>query len=171
MSPLDWHGLVPEDIRERMLKGRVPRLTSSTKPPYKAGDRIVLEWGRLRDLELAAPARYPHRWISVVKVSRIEGGWIIGYSPPEKGSLYLRRGGGTTPDRMQSIDREVEVEDFDPHPSQYAANPMSQVRQRVVEHLEVQERRFREGSPASRTRLHAVMAATQAKLTALDEAA
>jgi hypothetical protein len=154
-----------------MLAGKVPALLADEQPPYKGGDRIILEWMRTRAADLPTSVRYPHKWITVTKIGRVGDGYLTTYATLERGSLYLRRGGGTTPDRLQSIDREVEYEPSEISPDDVAANTMSQVKRRIEGRLAAQVRRLESGSPATRRRMIEVMAHTQAKLDELDERA
>lgn len=166
----DWPGLIPAEVREAMVSGRSPALVSETKPPYKGGDRIVIDWARVRDPSVSG-ARYPHRWITVTRVSRANSSFRTEYAQLEKGALYLRRGGGTTPDRLQSIDREVEYEPIDILPSQIASNTIAQVRRRMETRLSAHERRYKAGSPATRKRLAEAIASAKQKLTELEDRA
>lgn len=171
MTDHDWIGLVPVSQREAILLGHAPALVSAEQPPYKGGDRIVLDWGKVRHPDVLEPAWYPAVWVTILRTHHDHGHYVSEYSIPERPPAYLRRGSGTTPDRLASIDKEVEVEAVNVRPDDVAANTLTQARARLAARLESQGRRAEQGSPATARRMVEVMRHTRAKLDELDERA
>jgi hypothetical protein len=172
MTELDWHQLIQPSTREAILKGKIPPLIFDLeKPPIRAGDRVVLEWGKGRDPELALTFQYPVRWITVNQV-RLSGHeqWQVRYSPPEKATVYMRRGGGSTIDRLRSIDREVPLErDTEVTPIRRATNTVIRERRRIEEELAAHKQRLRRTTnPLTLRLLPAMIEGAEKKLAHLE---
>jgi hypothetical protein len=131
----------------------------------------VLEWGTGRDPDLARTFRYPVRWLTVNQV-RLSGAeqWQVHYSPPEKATVYMRRGGGSTVDRYRSIDREVPLErEVEVTPIRRAQNTMIRERRRIEEELLAHKQRLRKTTnPLTKRLLPAMIDGCEKKLAKLE---
>jgi hypothetical protein len=168
MADHSWKGTIPNATRERILRGRVPVLIHDERPPFRPGDRVILEWGRSSDPELGVNLTYPSRWIKVVKVSADGARWITQYDPPPPRPSFLRRGAGYTSDPFLALDR-VEAEHFEPGPEDRAKNTLIQERRRMEAELERHLVRWARGSEATKTRLDPVIESCRYKLAQLQE--
>lgn len=164
-----WTDHIAPDQRDRLLEGRLPRITFASKPDLAPGDRIVLDYGKVGDPELRTTIPYPRKWIRIVKVYREDGRHRLDYSPPQKATLYLRAGSGYTTDRLRSIDGDVEAERVVVSPEQRAANTIQAERRRIEANLMAHLFRFR-NTDNERTRriLSPLIRSCRDKLMALD---
>lgn len=169
MSDHRWQDFIPYATREKMLRGKVPRLIHDEKPDYRQGDRVILEWGQSQDPELGTTVHFPARWLTVQKVSADGARWITDYSPPEPKPDYLRRGGGYTTDPFLSADPQVEAEHIEVTPEARAKNTIYAERQRLNANLRSHLLRYQKGSSKTRLILAPVIQSCREKLELLSE--
>lgn len=164
-----WQGLIPNATREKILRGKVPRLIHDERPAYAPGDRVILEWGRGGDAELGITLTYAERWITVVKISADGARWITEYGLPSPRPDYLRRGAGYTSDPFLSADPQVEAEHFQVSTESRNKNTLIQERRRMESEYEAHLRRWRRGSETTKRRLYPVIVSCRDKLAQLQE--
>lgn len=170
MTDHDWKATIPSATRDKILKGRVPRLVHDERPPYAPGDRIILEYGKVADTGIGDTVAYPERWLTITRV-KAEGTdrWISDYSPPAPRPDYLRRGGGYTTDPFLSADPQVEAEHIEVTPEARAKNTIYAERRRLEDNLRGHLTRYHRGSTKTRLILRPVIVSLRAKLDQLEE--
>ena len=169
MADYPWQGTIPNATREKILRGKVPKLIHEERPPYAPGDRIILEWGRGADIELGVTLTFAERWITVVKVSADGARFITDYGLPGPRPDYLRRGSGYTSDPFLSADPQVEAEHFEIQPEDRARNTLHQERRRMEAEFHAHLARWKRGSEITKRRLYPVIVSCRDKLAQLEE--
>ena len=169
MADHRWQDVLPSATRTKIIGGKVPRLIHDERPPYAAGDRVILEWGRSQDPELGTTIHYPEVWITVQKVSADGARWVSDYSPPAPRPDYLRRGSGYTTDPFLSTDPQVEAEHIEVTPEARAKNTIYAERRRLEDNLRGHMARYKKGSAKTRLILRPVIVSLRAKLDQLED--
>ncbi len=169
MTDYPWQKVIPAATRDKILKGKVPRLIHDERPAYAPGDRIVLEYGKVADTGIGDTVAYPERWLTITRVKADGARWISDYSPPAPRPDYLRRGGGYTTDPFLSADPQVEAEHIEVTPEARAKNTIYAERRRLEDNLRAHLTRYQRGSSKTRVILRPVIVSLRAKLDQLEE--
>ena len=169
MTDHPWQGNIPNATREKILRGKVPKLIHDERPAYAPGDRVILEWGKGADTQLGVTITYAERWLTVIKVSADGARWITDYACPAPRPDYLRRGSGYTSDPFLSADPQVEAEHFQVSTESRAKNTLTQERRRMEGELNAHLARWRRGSETTKRRLYPVIRSCRDKLAQIQE--